>query len=294
VTRRIGRGDLAARAAPEGPTEVRALAGAMNQMAGELDASRRALAEKERLEREMEIAMKIQTSILPKRFDVAGLEIAARMIPASEVGGDYYDVLPVERGCWIGVGDVAGHGLTAGLEMLMVQSVIAALVRANPDAAPKDQLTVLNHVIFENIRDRLDQDEHITLTLMRYADGVVTFAGAHEEIVVLRAGGAACERIATPGTWLGAMRDIAAVTRDSALPLASGDLMVLYSDGVTEAPGAGGVQFGMDRLCTLIEDSRGETAEAIRDRIVAAVQAWQTRHDDDISVMVVRRAAPPA
>jgi len=290
-TRRVSRGELTARATPSGVTEVRALATAMNQMVEDLDKSRAALAENERLQKEMEIAMRIQTSMLPTTFDVRGMEIAARMIPASEVGGDYYDVLPVHGGCWIGVGDVAGHGLTAGLEMLMVQSVIAALVRENPDAAPKSHLSVLNSVVYDNIRNRLHQDEHITLTLMRCADGKVTFAGAHEEIIVCRAQGGACERIPTPGTWLGAIRDISRVTEDTTIELAVGDLMVLYSDGVTEARAKDGEQFGIDRLCRLIEEARTEPVEVLRDKIVAAVTAWQVVHEDDISVLIVRQAA---
>jgi sigma-B regulation protein RsbU (phosphoserine phosphatase) len=287
-TQQIANGKLTSRAQPTGATEVRALATAMNAMVAELDKSRKSLAEKERLEREMEIAMRIQTSILPRIFEVGGLEIAARMIPATEVGGDYYDILPVQDGCWIGIGDVAGHGLTAGLEMLMVQSVVAALVRENPKAAPKNHLRVLNHVLYENIHDRLQQDEHITLTLMRYSQGVVTFAGAHEEILVCRAAGGDCEVIATPGTWLGGMRDIGDVSPDSTLELRAGDLMVLHSDGVTEARDAKGNQFGSDRLCRVIEGARTEPVEVVRDRVIAAVQAWAILQDDDISVVVVR------
>lgn len=290
-TRRVGQGELAARATPSGATEVRVLAAAMNQMIQELERSREQLAENERLQREMEIAMRIQTSMLPTTFDIRGLEVAAQMIPATEVGGDYYDVVPVEGGCWIGVGDVAGHGLTAGLEMLMVQSIVAALVRENPRAAPKDHVRVLNHVVFENIRNRLGQDEHITLTLMRCDAGRVTFAGAHEEIIVCRAAGGPCERIATPGTWIGAMRDIGRVTEDTTLELQPGDLMVLYSDGVTEARGHDGAQFGIERLCAEIEAARGEPVEAVRDRVIRAVQGWQGVQEDDISLVVVKRKA---
>src|SRR6185369_14179735 len=107
-THEIGKGELEQRTKPAGATEVQQLATAMNAMVEEIDRSRRSLAEKKRLERELEIASRIQTSILPKSYDVAGLEIAARMIPASEVGGDYYDVFTVGDGCWVGIGDVAG------------------------------------------------------------------------------------------------------------------------------------------------------------------------------------------
>jgi len=290
-THEIAKGELQRRATPAGTTEVQLLATAMNAMVEELERSRRALAEKERLERELEIASRIQTSILPKRYDVAGLEIAARMIPASEVGGDYYDVFTVDDGCWVGIGDVAGHGLSAGLEMLMVQSVVAALVRQAPQAAPSDHLCVLNHVLYSNIRDRLGSDEHITMTLMRYEAGMFTYAGAHEEILVCRAAGGPCEHIPTPGPWLGAMRDISRVTGDSKLGLGPGDLMVLYTDGVTEAMNAEGVQFGDERLTKVLEAHRNEPVTVVRDRVIEAVQAWLAKQDDDISIVVIRRSA---
>jgi sigma-B regulation protein RsbU (phosphoserine phosphatase) len=289
-THAIGKGELERRAAPAGATEIQALAGAMNTMVEELERSRRSLAEKQRLERELEIASRIQTSILPKRYDVAGLEIAARMIPASEVGGDYYDVFAMGDGCWVGIGDVAGHGLSAGLEMLMVQSVVSALVRHSPRATPSEHVRILNQVLYDNIRDRLGQDEHITLTLLRYDAGVFTFAGAHEEILVCRAAGGACEHIQTPGTWLGGMRDISRVTKDSKLELAPGDLMALYTDGITEAMNAKGVQFGDERLTRILEENRDQPAAVVRDRVIEAVQAWQAHQDDDISVVVIRRS----
>ena len=288
-THAIGKGELERRATPAGATEVQALASAMNTMVEEIDRSRRSLAEKQRLERELEIASRIQTSILPKSYDVAGLEIAARMIPASEVGGDYYDVFAMGDGCWVGIGDVAGHGLSAGLEMLMVQSVVAALVRHAPRAAPSDHVRVLNQVLYDNIRERLGQDEHITLTLFRYEGGVFTFAGAHEEILVCRAAGGPCEHIQTPGTWLGGMRDVSRSTRDSKLELHPGDLMVLYTDGITEAMNAKGVQFGDQRLTALLEEHRDAPAATVRDRVIEAVLAWQAKQDDDISLVVIRR-----
>ena len=103
----------------------------------------------------MEIAARIQTSILPRDVNVAGLEIAAAMHAATEVGGDYYDVVPVDDGCWLGIGDVAGHGLGTGLVMLMMQSGIGALARKMPDASPRDLLLALNTMLVENVRVRL-------------------------------------------------------------------------------------------------------------------------------------------
>src|SRR6185436_18733813 len=121
---------------------------ALNRMVEEMAGSRASLAQKQRLESELEIATRIQTSILPRGIQIPGLEIAAAMKPADEVGGDYYDVQPAANGCWIGIGDVAGHGLTAGLVMMMTQSAIAALVRTRPSAGPGELIATLNRVIF--------------------------------------------------------------------------------------------------------------------------------------------------
>jgi serine phosphatase RsbU (regulator of sigma subunit) len=255
------------------------------------EATRRQVAERQRLEKEMEIAARIQTSILPQDVSVGGLEIAAAMHAATEVGGDYYDVVPVDDGCWLGIGDVAGHGLGTGLVMLMMQSGIGALARKMPDAAPRDLLLALNTMLVENVRERLGQREHATLTLIRYRrDGSLTFAGAHEEMLVRRAATGRCERIETPGAWVGAKRDITAGTVDSTARLQPGDLLVLHTDGLTEAAAAddSGARFGIDRLIALVEEHGASPPAAVRDAILAAVAAFSTRRDDDVTLLVAR------
>ena len=256
------------------------------------EATRRQIAERQRLEKEMEIAARIQTSILPRDLNVAGLEIAARMQPATEVGGDYYDVVAVDDGCWIGIGDVAGHGLPTGLVMLMMQSGIGALARELPDAAPRDLLLALNTMLVENVRARLGQHEHATLTLLRYRrDGTLVFAGAHEEILIRRADSGRCERIATPGAWVGAKRDITAGTVDSHAQLRPGDLLVLYTDGLTEAAArgdGGGGRFGSDRLVELIERAGTSSPAELRDAILAAVASFAPVREDDVTLLVAR------
>ncbi len=290
--RNIAGGELQARAEVRGPVEIQALGNALNHMAGELDESRKQLAIKERLEQEMEIATRLQTSILPRRFDVENLNIAARMLPATEVGGDYYDVIPVKGGAWLGVGDVAGHGLSAGVIMLMIQNLVSALVKALPTAAPSELLSMLNEVLYENVRQRLERTEHTTLTLLRYAsDGKVTYAGAHEVALVCRARGGRCEQLANPGTWVGAMRDVRRFTVDTEVQLEPGDVMVLYTDGLTEAADARREQFGVERLAQIVEASRERSVDEIRDLIFDAVQGWTSERVDDMTVLVLRYTA---
>jgi serine phosphatase RsbU (regulator of sigma subunit) len=244
----------------------------------------------QRLEREMEIASRIQTSILPRKTDVKGLEVAARMLPATEVGGDYYEILPVEGGCWIGIGDVAGHGLKAGLVMLQAQSAIEALVRRDPNARPRDVLAGVNKVLYENVRNRLGSDEHVTMSLLRwYSDGRLVSAGAHEEALIWRAETRRCERIPVEGTWLGAVAEIAPFTVERSQRLRQRDLLILYTDGVTEARNATGEMFGPDRLCALIEAAATEPVASIRDRALDAVARWAGgKQDDDVTLLVFR------
>ncbi len=249
------------------------------------------MANKQRLEKELEIGAKIQTCLLPNQIDIPGLEVAARMTPASEVGGDYYDAFPVpDGGGFIGIGDVAGHGLTSGLVMLMVQSVVGALGRRYPDAAPRDIVSALNTVLHDNIRHRLHNKEHVTFTLFRYfRDGRFVFAGAHEELVVYRKRTHEIEFVQTPGTWLGAMKDVSKFTTDSELKLEDGDLLVLYTDGVTEAMDTKREQFGLDRFAALVKENAQMPAETLCNLIHDRVLAWCNQNaDDDVTLLVAR------
>jgi serine phosphatase RsbU (regulator of sigma subunit) len=224
--------------------------------------------------------------------EIPGLELSAKMVPASEVGGDYYDAFQAGSGGFIGIGDVAGHGLTSGLVMLMVQSVIGALGRRTPDAAPSDLVCALNTVLHDNIRHRLQNKEHVTFTLLRYAPGgKITFAGAHEEICVYRAATGQVELVPTPGTWLGAVRDVKKHTVDSQLDLEIGDIVLLYTDGVTEARAPNNEQFGIERLTSLLETSADLPMAALIERVYRAVSAHAKELDDDVTLLAFKRVA---
>jgi sigma-B regulation protein RsbU (phosphoserine phosphatase) len=262
-------------------------------MAEELQASRKEMAGKERLEKEMEIAARIQVALLPRVIAVAGLDVATHMTPATEVGGDYFDVIGDARGCWICIGDVAGHGLSAGLVTVMLQSAIASLIETNPYARPVELVVTANTVVYENVRRRLKQKEHVTLTVMRYErDGRIVFAGAHEEIVVCRAGGGPCERIPTPGAWIGIDPAIRRLTVESTLQLRDGDTMVLYTDGVIEAMNARHEPFTLERLCTEVEGRRHRPPAEIQAHLLEQLRAWCPVPDDDTTLMVLRYTAP--
>lgn len=258
----------------------------------QLEEAQQIIEESSRLTQELEIATQIQTSILPSALKMPGLEIAARMRTASEVGGDYYDVQPVPGACWIGIGDVAGHGLTAGVIMLMIQSIAAALVQAAPNAHPADVVAHLNRVLYDNVRNRLRRLEHATLTMLRIDDaGMVRCAGAHQDVIVRRAGSNHCECIPITGTWVGITESVQGHMPEVSWSLAPGDLMVLYTDGITEAANATGEQFGLERVCAAVAgaDVRAGAA-AVVDAVFAAVDASASWRTDDETVLVVRRS----
>jgi phosphoserine phosphatase RsbU/P len=257
------------------------------------EVTRRERAERARMRQELDIAARIQTAILPKHPSVKGLELATLMQPATEVGGDYFDILPCPGGCWIGIGDVAGHGLTAGLVMLMIQSIVAATVYERPEIGPGLAWKALNSVLSENIRERMGQEEHATLSLIRYqTSGRITFAGAHEDLLIFKHTTGRCERIATPGIWVGIGTEIPNdATDEREYLLAPGDVLVLYTDGILEAKNVAGDPYGPERLERLVESVGHLPAARICERVLEDVGDFMETQDDDMTLVVARHGA---
>jgi len=245
------------------------------------------------LESELAIAQRIQTSILPREMSVAGMEIAASMQTATEVGGDYYDILPTaDGGFWLGIGDVSGHGLDAGLVMLMLQSGLASLMRNDAWVDPAKPLCLLNRVLYDNVRCRLKRDDYVTLSLFRFfPDGRYLVAGAHEDMLVWRAQSRQCEQVQTQGTWIGMLERIESATRSHEGFLAAGDVMILFTDGVVEARSLDHRQFGLDRVLEIATKAHAEPATEICCRILEQAQAWSADRQDDQTVVVLRRGS---
>jgi serine phosphatase RsbU (regulator of sigma subunit) len=292
---RVAKGELGVVVQEKAEGEVAQLIESFNAMTRGLEESQAARVESERraavapLLKEMEIAQKIQSSILPAPRNVPAYDIAARMVPVASMGGDYYDVRPLpDGGCWIGIGDVAGHGVTSGLVMLMVQSGISALLEHRPDLAPHEVLSAVNAFLQDNIRERLHSDEHVTLSLLRFhPDGRVEMAGAHEDVIVCRANGS-LERIETSGTWLGAIRDISPFLRTSSFRLDVGDVLLLHTDGATEAPNSGRERLGLDRIAAELQRRAEAPATEIRDALFELVLKWAPHPEDDVTLLVMR------
>jgi sigma-B regulation protein RsbU (phosphoserine phosphatase) len=241
----------------------------------------------ERLARELRLAEQIQTSILPRAPLAPGIEIAARMVPAAEVGGDYYDVLPTDDGCWLAIGDVSGHGLDAGVVSLMVQSATSAILRSMPDIPLRGAVAGINATLHDNVRRRLARNDFVTFSLLRYCqDGRVTHCGAHEDILVWRAARRTVELHQTHGTWLALGSRIE--TSPQELHLDHGDVMVLMTDGLFENRNSAGKSLGLDAAVQLLAERADAPAGDLVDALLQQTLRWAPTPEDDMTVLALR------
>jgi sigma-B regulation protein RsbU (phosphoserine phosphatase) len=275
--------------------ELATLGHAFNEMTKEIARSREGLREQTRMVRDLEIAAGIQAALLPPTIVHPELEFAGRMQPADEVGGDFYDVLTDDRhrSLWVTIGDVSGHGVPAGLVMLMTQSAFAAYFRANPLARPDEVIRGVNDLLSEQIGVRLRDDKYVTGLLLTYAGaGRFVYAGAHEWPLLWRKQTGKSEVLEAPGPWLGIKRDLEDIPVSS-LSLTCGDVLCLYSDGLIEARNAQGELFDVEGLAGALEAAaaRHESLQAIADDVLEAIARHATVREDDWTLLLIRRAA---
>jgi PAS domain S-box-containing protein len=246
-----------------------------------------------RMGAELEITQRLQQMMLPRDEDMSkidGLDISGSMHAAAEVGGDYYDVINCQDGGVVCViGDVTGHGLESGVIAIMVQTAIRTLL-ASEAYESKKLLRVLNGIVYESVH-RMRCDRNLTLSLLRYRDKVVTISGQHEEVIVVRRNGE-LERYDTLdlGFPLGLEQDISGFIQEGRFPLRSGDVMVAYTDGITEAMNRANIPFGVERVCEILKQSHGQPAHAVREAVLGSLREHigdQTLLDD-ISLLVVK------
>lgn len=245
---------------------------------------------------EMELAKKIQTVMLPRRPSIPGYEISAFMDPADEVGGDYYDVISASGIDWVVIGDVSGHGVPAGLIMMMVQTSIHTALATEPDLKPNALLSLVNRVITENIK-KLNEDKYMTITVLACAPGgTFHYSGLHQDIMMYRALSQAVEIVETNGMWLGMDIEPWSAATTETLGMGAGDVMLLYTDGITEAfrkdktgddSAITREMFGSDRLMVLLEQNGQEPPDVIKTRILHALKDYH--HKDDITMLILKR-----
>lgn len=244
---------------------------------------RRVLANERRLagiSQELETARRIQSSLLPRRMpEVRGLALAARYLPMADVGGDLYGFLAVDpERLGILVADVSGHGVPAALIASMVKVALAA--QAEHASDPAAVLAGMNRILHGNL-----ERGFVTAAYIYIDAGMATYASAgHPPPLVWREG--RVEELRQESLPLGRFRQ--AEYRNQDLCLASGDRVLLYTDGVTEAPNRAGDPFGEERLRDLLAAS-GEP-----DAILGRLAEWSGRGageplDDDVTLVVAER-----
>jgi len=306
-TRRIAEGDLDTRTIIPNQDEFGELARSFNRMAAAVKQGREEAVARERLEQELDTARTIQESLLPHRMpEVPGFEVAATSIPSRQVGGDYFDFVDLADGrLGVVVGDVSGKGIPAALLMANLQATLQGQVihpgtvaqtmgRIN-DLMVRASGTAMYATFFYGVLDRIT--------------GAFAYSNAgHEPPILLRSDGA-LDRLEVGGIPIGMLPG--AVWEEARVTIGAGDLLVLFSDGITEAMGPmiltagslfGGGDgddeeeeaepdfFGSERLIEMVRGSTGKTALAVRDAILAAVAVY-TRGEpqsDDMTLVVLR------
>ncbi len=268
-----------------------ALRAELVQANADLDRSRLELkAARDALWGEMEVAKRIQTSLLPENRRVGGYDVAARMLPAAEVGGDYYDIIQAgEDRDWIAIGDVSGHGVESGLVMMMTQTSITSLVHENPRLSPADVFHAVNDVLLENI-SRLRAARYMTLNVVRLTDGGLTLAGKHQDVLVWRQATRRVETVVNEGCWIGVVDDTRGRVADQLVPMAEGDLALFFTDGATEATSATGEMFGEERLAAALAEVAERPLDEGLEILFERVAEFRAVQDDDVTMMLVRRA----
>ena len=240
------------------------------------------------LQNELDVASKMQQSILPTSFpETPEYEIYGNMVPARNVGGDFYDLVPMENGrIGLAVADVSDKGVPAALFMMSSRTLLKG--SAIGMGAPGSVLSEVNNMLTENN----DTMMFVTLVYSLYdpETGVLTYSnGGHCNPLVVHPDGSSEELALTGGVALGVMPGLD--YREAQTTLNPGDSLILYTDGVSEAMNAHGEEFGVERLQQLFAGQPPTSARTAIEAIMQAVSdfAGDTPQSDDVTCLVLRR-----
>lgn len=295
-TERVRHGDFAHRIDIPTKDQLGELARSFNQMTASIEGLLQTAAEKKRLEEELRIARQIQMSLLPRGpLDVPGLAITALCVPAREVGGDYYDFFPLSNDrLGVLIADVSGKGTSAALYMAELKGVVLALSQRYD--SPRELLIEVNRIISDN----LDSRSFITVTyaVIDTRQGVMTYCRAgHTPLIYLPSAASASQvaQVLTPsGMVLGLRIDGAAekfseLLVEDRIDLSRGDVIVLYTDGITEAMNAQSDLFGEPRLSRIVEEHGHLESGELRERILREIESFvggADQHDDMTMILL--------
>jgi len=294
-TERLRQGDFSASIPIRTHDQLGELAESFNMMARGIEDLLREHAEKQRLEEELRIARQIQMSLLPQgAVTHPGLRIAALCLPATEVGGDYYDLLPLsESRLAVLVADVSGKGTSAALYMAELKGLVLSLSRIYD--SPGRLLVEANRILAAN----MDPRSFVTMTyaVVDTAARTMRYARAgHNPILHLEAATGRTRMLAPPGLGLGLDPGgrFEEILEEAVLPLRSGDVFLFFTDGLTEAMNERSELFGESRLRELMESvdgaGDGTPVAELKERILAEIRRFVggAAAQDDLTLVILK------
>jgi phosphoserine phosphatase RsbU/P len=302
-TERVRQGDFSHRIRVYARDQLGELADSFNSMTARLAQLLAEMTEKKRLEEELRIARDIQMSLLPQQppMHLPGVSITAVCSPAREVGGDYYDFFPLgDRRLGVLIADVSGKGTSAAFYMAELKGLMLSLSQMH--RSPRDLLVHANRLI----ADHLDSRSFITVTyaVLDLEACTLTWARAgHTPMIHLRRGADGQRRariLVSDGLVLGLKIDngerFEALLEEVSMPLAAGDLFVLFTDGLSEQMNPGEELFGEERLGVLLEEHGDLPCDELRERILREVHAFAAgaAQHDDLTFILLRVEELPA
>jgi serine phosphatase RsbU (regulator of sigma subunit) len=284
ATTAVREGDFGVRIPVKRRDQLGDLQRSFNAMAEHLESSVAAAAQKEILEKELQIARNVQTSLIPSNLPAGeGIEFATLFEPSAAIGGDYFDVLRLsETEIAVVIADVSGHGLSTGLRMAMLKAALLILIEETQD--PEEILRRLDSVVRNN-----DGRTFVTATLaiVDLARGTLRLTNAgHPPTYLIR--GSQVQEILLPGSPLGGLGQ---TYGKATVPMEPGDLVVWLSDGLIEAADNDSEPFGYDRVAETLAAGRvGQTATDVRDRLLSAIggHVGGRPPEDDRTLVVMR------
>jgi sigma-B regulation protein RsbU (phosphoserine phosphatase) len=261
------------------------LVGDLRDKIDQLQRAQAELASKERLERELELARQVQQSMLPRNFPlIGGYHFAARNAPARQVGGDFYDVIPLDADHFgVAIADVSDKGLPAALYMALTRSLLRAEAPRQP--SPQAVLSGVNRLLLE----LGDGSSFVTLfygTIDRRTGRMLYSRAGHDRPLLLRGG--AAQSLAGDGTPLGILTDDFRLSQEE-VQLLPGDRLVLYTDGLTDVAPSGGDLFGLERLSATLQASANLPLDRMGDALFERLLAYQAGAEqyDDMTLLLM-------
>lgn len=290
----IKRGDFSHRIVVRSRDQLGALAESFNQMTEYVQQLVKERVEKERLERELEIAKEVQARLFPADTPRVGrMDVAGVCLPARIVSGDYYDFLPLsESEIGLAVADICGKGISAALLMSNLQATLRSNVAnlwRNGTAPERKNVAVVVERLNDQICSFTAANKFATFFFAVYDDAgrTLTYCNAgHNPPLYLDERGV--RRLNEGGTVVGVFHDVR--YNQETISVKPGDLFVAYTDGIVESVNEYGEEFGESRLIRLIQENSKEDIERIKDTILQEVQAWTyaEERDDDMTIIIAR------